>query len=165
MNIYITGTTGFLGKDLVFNSIKSNHVKKIYCPIRDKYDLKGKQRFSTLFTLHKKCVFCDCKHIPIDTNIIVLNAFSTSFIHDIYKVFHENVTPTLNILKSCKNLPYLKKIILVSTAYTQPPFPYKINNSVYSEVVKTTNVVKHYNDIITSKITWDDIKKNIVQNI
>lgn len=157
MNIYITGTSGFLGKELVKNSSHSNLIKKIYCPIRDKYKLKAEQRFDNLFSSYDKCSFCKCGLIPKDTNIVVLNAFSVSFLNEIKKVFDENVTPIFNLLNICKNLPNLKKIIFISTAYTQPP-SCNINNSLWTEVIETKNVIEHYNNIIKSKIKWHEIK-------
>ena len=121
----------------------------------------GKQRFNKLFSSFEKCIFCKCGIIPQDTNIILLNAFSVSFTNEIKKVFDENVTPIFNLLKQSAKLNNLKKIIFISTAYTQPPSPYNINNRMWDEVVETKNVIKHYNKIIKSKISWNEIQKKI----
>ena len=164
MNVYITGTSGFLGKELIKYSNKNEKVKNLYCPIRNKKDLTGQQRFNNLFSSFEKCRFCNCESIPKDTNVIVLNAYSVSFSNELKNFFDENVTPIINLLKKCKKLDNLKKIIFISTAYTQPHSPYNINNDLCNEVIKTNNVMKHYNKIIKSKISWDEIQNNVTNS-
>ena len=54
MNLYLTGSTGFLGKLLVKEFQNNNNIKNVYLPIRNKKDLSGKERFSKIFNVNNK---------------------------------------------------------------------------------------------------------------
>ena len=85
--IYLTGSTGFLGQQLLRDMSTSQHIKKIYCPIRNKNSKTGNERFNLLcddlnkdgFTTNKFCYIDPKELLPTDINNVILCAFSISF--------------------------------------------------------------------------------------
>jgi thioester reductase-like protein len=160
MKIYITGTSGFLGKQLVKDSVIQKNIDMVYCPIRAKKGYSGKERFDKLFSRFKKCKFVEIGNIPLDIDIIIFNAFSIKFNSSIEKMTIESVTPIVSALEKCSKLKNLKNIIFISTAFVQPPEPYKLNKSLFNIFVEKKNIIEHYKNIINSKLNWQQIKDN-----
>ena len=87
MIIYITGVTGFLGKELLRKCLKQLTLEKIYCPIRHKYNNTDEERFTIICNElikenidTKKLVFIKPEDtIPSDTSVVIFNAFAVSF--------------------------------------------------------------------------------------
>jgi thioester reductase-like protein len=168
MNIYITGSTGFLGKQLVKDLVKTNNTNKLYLPIRKKKGISGKERFKQIFDKYdnkNKLQYIDTTYdialknqnsiIPINTHYIILNAYELNFANTIYQVIYNNVKPIMDTINFVKhNLNQLKKIIVISTAYTQPP-----NMKTSSDLMKINfNPNEMFNKIINKEITWNEIK-------
>src|SRR5450432_1994312 len=98
MNIFLTGSTGFLGGELLVNLSKLDEVKKIYCFIRPDNENDALSRLKKVFRVHGDHFDAD-KIIPVtgnlfdphltqslqankilnDTDVIIHSAANTSF--------------------------------------------------------------------------------------
>jgi len=136
LNIFLTGSTGFLGGEILVNLAKRKEVKKIYCLIRAKTEDESLFRLKKIFTLHNDS-FDEKQIIPIignlsdpnlskelsqnknlkDVNVIIHSAANTSF-SPIYDEMVENVNILgLNkILEWAKSLKTLKTFQYIGTA-------------------------------------------------
>jgi len=155
VNIYLTGSSGFLGKCIVDVFHKQDSISKIYCPIREKKGFSGNERFIQLFKNKNKCSFIEpSEFIPSDTSIIILCAFSVSFNTDIKNTVHENVLPIYNRLIEYKTHKKLR-IIFISTAYVYEPNIQHTNLPIQVDYCPI-DIMKR---ILSEKLNWEDIKK------
>ena len=162
--IYLTGSTGFLGNQLLRDMSMSPDITKIYCPIRNKNSKTGNERFNLLCNdlnadqfITNKLIFIDPKELlPPDVNNVILCAFSISFNQTIKDMVNDNITPIINILKQCKSTI---KITFISTAYTQPPKPYILNKNLFSLELSGNSYIEHYNSLINNSCNWRAEKK------
>lgn len=114
--------------------------QKVYMPMRDKRGELGRERFEKRRqefmtddqTLIRKsletnelCFIDPAAEIPIDVSHVVLNAFAIAFHDDIQSTLKSSVAPMLELLHQCLDLATLRKVLVVSTAYVQPPEPYE----------------------------------------
>lgn len=156
MNIYLTGSSGFLGQEIVRKTI--DEANKVYVPIRDKYGKTNTERFNEIFPKNddSKLILKNTNDaIPDDTNIIILNAFEVKFTGSIREKVIQNIEPMIKLLDAAKSLPNLKKVIIVSTAYVNPPSPVKYNEGLVP--LGTFDPIKLYDDILNEKITIEKI--------
>jgi nucleoside-diphosphate-sugar epimerase len=132
--IYLTGSSGFLGGYLVRDFQKDDSIAKVYCPIRSKKGTSGPNRLAELLPSSlTKCVYADpADPIPADVTHLILNAYNTRFDEDHRCKLQHNIEPQLKLLDQCKHRMMISKttniiqgITFVSTAYTQPPLPFK----------------------------------------
>eukprot|EP00542_Grammatophora_oceanica_P019891 CAMPEP_0194050136 /NCGR_PEP_ID=MMETSP0009_2-20130614/33319_1 /TAXON_ID=210454 /ORGANISM="Grammatophora oceanica, Strain CCMP 410" /LENGTH=447 /DNA_ID=CAMNT_0038696567 /DNA_START=27 /DNA_END=1370 /DNA_ORIENTATION=+ len=125
--VYLTGGNGFLGSMIVKLIEEDDRVSKVYCPVRAKKDQSAKQRFTEAFQSFSKCEYVDpSDDLPEDTTHVILNAYNTRFKEPIGKKLSENVTPMVRILDQCESRSgQIQGITVVSTAYVQPPAPYR----------------------------------------
>jgi nucleoside-diphosphate-sugar epimerase len=129
--IYLTGSSGFLGGYLVRDFQKDDSIAKVYCPIRSKKGSSGPDRLAELLPSLTKCVYADpTDPIPADVTHVILNAYNTRFDEDHRSKLMHNVEPQLKLLDQCKQrlisqTNVIQGITFVSTAYTQPPLPFK----------------------------------------
>ncbi|MGD0711432.1 MAG: SDR family oxidoreductase [Bacteroidales bacterium] len=136
MNIFLTGSTGFLGGEILVNLSKRPEVKKVFCLIRAKSEDESLFRLKKIFALHKDN-FDDKRIIPIigdltdpeltkvlsqnknlrDINIVVHSAANTSF-SPIYNEMVEkvNILGLEKVLQWAKNLKNLKTFEYIGTA-------------------------------------------------
>jgi len=176
MIIYITGVTGFLGKELLRKCLKQLTLETIYCPIRHKYGHTGEERFITLYKKlneegidTKKLAFIKPEDtIPSDTTVVIFNAFSVSFSKTICENIRDNVYPIINQIKQLTNHK-IKHIMFISTAYVQPPRPHKLYKDVFSNGYSNKEIIDLYQTIYDDTITWKHIEsqsqnKHFVQN-
>jgi thioester reductase-like protein len=136
MNIFITGSTGFLGGELLVNLAKHKEVNKIYCLVRAISEEHAIIRLKHVFDLHGD-EFDAKKIIPVlgnlgehdfseilltnkmilDTNIIVHSAANTSFSKIYDKIVEQvNITGVNQLIKWSLTLPNLHTFMYVGTA-------------------------------------------------
>jgi len=135
-NIFITGSTGFLGGELLVDLSKRSEVDKIYCLVRSSSKSKAVQRLKKVFDFHGD-LFDPNKIIPIQgdlaqedltevlcknklldgVNYIVHSAANTSFspIYD-KMVVDINIHGLQKILSWSQKLKHLETFVYVGTA-------------------------------------------------
>jgi nucleoside-diphosphate-sugar epimerase len=171
LTCYITGASGYLGGDLVRDMVKEGY-KRMYVPVRNKKGESGQDRFNKLYSEELRdagVTWCDpCEPIPADTQVVMLNAFNISFGLDIQSSLLENVAPMLPLLEQCKGLPNLEHVMLVSTAYVQPPNKCDCGKNCPS-VKRTHGLIPFggakdptalYQSLIEGKTKWKDLEED-----
>jgi nucleoside-diphosphate-sugar epimerase len=130
--IYLTGSSGFLGGYLVREFEKDDTIAKVYCPIRPKKGSSGPERLAELLPSYlTKCVYAEPSDpIPADVTHVILNAYNTRFDEEHRSKLKNNIEPQLKLLDQCKQRMIAKQNVIqgisfISTAYTQPPLPFK----------------------------------------
>ncbi len=136
MNIFLTGSTGFLGGELLVNLSKRSEVDKIYCFLRAFSEDEAMIKLENIFRIHHD-YFDEKKIIPIignlfdehltdfllnnktitDTDVIIHSAANTSF-SKIYDdmVERANMGGLEKILLWAKKLPHLQTFLYIGTA-------------------------------------------------
>ncbi len=136
MNIFLTGSTGFLGGELLVDLSKRKEVNKIYCLVRALSEEHATIRLKHVFDLHGD-VFDPEKIIPVlgnigehdfshvllsnkiirDTNIIVHSAANTSFSKIYDKIVEQvNISGINELIKWSLTLPNLETFVYIGTA-------------------------------------------------
>lgn len=129
--VYLTGSSGFLGGYLARDFQADDQIRKVYCPIRAKKGMSGKDRLKELLP-YEKCTFVEpTAPIPDDVTHVILNAYNTRFDEEHRAKLKGNIEPILETLEQCKRHSKIQGICFVSTAYTQPPLPFKRYNGNY----------------------------------
>jgi len=106
MNIFLTGASGFLGKNFYKFALKKGHF--IYAPSRKKR--KNKKNLKWLYGKHS----FDWKKEIFNSDILVHMA-SSGINHDDVDIYDANVFESLDLLRNC--IKYrLKKWLIVSTS-------------------------------------------------
>jgi nucleoside-diphosphate-sugar epimerase len=161
MSCLITGSTGFLGTNLLYLLNDNNYNKNIYLLIRDKRGKTSKERFEDL-----KNNFLNLKLFLIENNIleisklklnvdIVINcAASVVFDLELKNAVEQNVDSVIEILKYVKN-NNIKKVIHISTAYVSEAGKNIKEKFVNMKILG--NIKKLYNEIKKDKITFEEI--------
>ncbi|HTA26888.1 MAG TPA: SDR family oxidoreductase [Bacteroidia bacterium] len=136
MNIFLTGSTGFLGGELLVSLSKHEEVNKIYCLVRAISEEHAVLRLKHVFELHgdefdpKKIIPIlgnigehDFSHVLLnnkmiqDTNIIVHSAANTSFSKIYDKIVEQvNISGVNELIKWSLTLPNLDTFVYVGTA-------------------------------------------------
>jgi thioester reductase-like protein len=136
MNIFLTGSTGFLGGELLVSLSKRREVNKIYCLVRAISEEHAIIRLKHVFDLHgdkfdpKKIIPVlgnigehDFSHVLLankmiqDTNIIVHSAANTSFSKIYDKIVEQvNIGGVNELIKWSLTLPNLETFVYVGTA-------------------------------------------------
>ena len=157
MTLYLTGGSGYLGGEILKTAFEGD-LEKAYVPVRDKKGQTGPERFKELYSgSFPKAEWIDPKDaIPRDTNSIILNAFDIRFNNEIRDVMQNSVAPNLKIMEGAKDLPNLQKIVFVSTAYVQLPWPAKLSDS--APFIDDPWSV--YDSLLTGTLTWKMIQKD-----
>ncbi len=141
-NVLLTGATGFLGMHILYELLNNESIKKIYCIVRNKGNLTGKERLykkiKFYFKLNKyEKELLDKKIEVLDGDIVnenlgldakeynylqskvntVINCAANVRHYGKYEMFYkDNVTSVLNILEFCKNNISLAHISTLSIA-------------------------------------------------
>jgi len=159
--IYLTGASGYFGGQLL-RDIKAAGIEcfdKVYLPVRSKKGQSGQDRFDELFgSCGEACQYVEPgAPIPEDTNVVILNAYSISFQNDVVNTLEENVLPILSLMDQCTKLKQLTSVLIVSTAYVQPPLPFKLCKAPIpchaSEDPEAT-----FQAVLDGSISWEHIK-------
>ncbi len=136
MNIFLTGSTGFLGGELLVSLSKHKEVNKIYCLVRAISEEHAILRLKHVFELHgdefdpKKIIPVlgnigehDFSHVLLnnkmiqDTNIIVHSAANTSFSKIYDKIVEQvNISGVNELIKWSLTLAKLDTFVYVGTA-------------------------------------------------
>lgn len=136
MNVFITGSTGFLGGEILMLLSKHEAVRKIYCLLRAQDEEDALKRLQKVFDLHGD-YFDESKVIPVignlaaegllseltlnerikDVDVIIHSAANTSF-SKIYntQVEQVNILGFKQILAWSKTLQHLQTFVYVGTA-------------------------------------------------
>jgi thioester reductase-like protein len=134
VKVLITGSTGFIGGEILMLLSKDERIDKIYCLIRASNDSEAKKRLEKVFSFHDD--FFDLKKvIPVlgdlseetivdqlknmnDVDTVIHSAADTSFApnhkDNIWKV---NVKGATNVAKWAASLPCLKTFVYVGTSW------------------------------------------------
>ncbi|MGP8214696.1 MAG: SDR family oxidoreductase [Bacteroidia bacterium] len=136
MNIFLTGSTGFLGGELLVDLAKKNEVNKIYCLVRALNEEHAVMRLKHVFDLHGDA-FDPKRIIPVlgnlgehdfakilipnkiiaDTNIIIHAAANTSFSKVYDKIVEQvNISGITEMIKWSLTLTNLETFVYVGTA-------------------------------------------------
>lgn len=123
--IYLTGSSGYLGGYLCKEFETDGTIAKVYCPIRTKKGMTGPERLAKLLP-YSKCTYVGIQEpIPDDVTNVILNAYSTRFDESLGTKMEHNVEPIFALLDQCKKHKTVQSAVFVSTAYVQPPLPYR----------------------------------------
>jgi len=159
MNVYLTGSTGFLGKQIA-RDLSKRETGKLYLPIRKKHGRSGSERFDSLFSdlsrtsrTFRRTFFVNNvpEDTPKDTDCVIFNAFSLNFESTLYDVVFENVRPIIETIKYTQNQRTVKKIIVISTAYLKRP-------GVERTELPDFDALSMYEGILEKRISWESIK-------
>lgn len=136
MNLFITGTTGFVGGELLVKIAKRDDLKKIYCLVRAKSYEDGMARLRKVFALHDDH-FPEGKIFPVvhdlldenlpnslatikelnDIDMVIHSAANTSFSRIFDTMIEKvNLTGLRNILTWAATLKRLQLFTYVGTA-------------------------------------------------
>lgn len=141
-NILLTGVTGFLGIHILYELLNNEKTKRVYCIVRNKGNLSGKERLykkiNFYFKLNKnQKELLDKKIEILDGDIVnenlgldakeynylqskvntVINCAANVRHYGKYEMFYkDNITSVLNILKFCQNNISLAHISTLSIA-------------------------------------------------
>jgi thioester reductase-like protein len=184
MNIFLTGSTGFVGGELLVNLSKRSEVDKIYCFLRAFSEDEAMIKLENIFRIHHD-YFDEKKIIPIignlfdehltdflinnktiaDTDVIIHSAANTSF-SKIYDdmVERANMGGLEKILLWAKQLPHLQTFLYIGTATicgkdikNRLIFEDESPNLEASHLVKYTYTKMHGELIIHKHLTDDKI--------
>jgi len=146
--ILLTGATGFLGNSILLDiksRVEAGEISnvKLFLPIRSKNRINGETRCEELtrelgLSVHGITVIWidpikGTNSWPREINSVLLCAFDTNFNRPLNEMFLNSVYPIIETLRaiskdtsktSDNRWPHLKKIVLVSTAFVQPPLPF-----------------------------------------
>lgn len=136
MNIFLTGSSGFLGGELLVSLSKRNDISRIFCLIRAKSDAEASERIAKVFQFHGNFLDRE-KVIPVagdlldldlpqklksnqelkDVNLIIHSAANTSF-SKIYDSLVEkvNIEGLRSILTWSQSLNRLETFAYIGTA-------------------------------------------------
>ena len=136
MRIFLTGSTGFLGGEMLVSLSKKQEVEKIYCLIRAHSQEEADKRINHVFELHGD-YYDRTRVIPVignlsdehftdnlssnsiiqDTNVVIHSAANTSF-SKIYDDLVEkvNIQGLKKVLKWAKKLENLNTFLYIGTA-------------------------------------------------
>lgn len=167
MAIYLTGGSGYLGGEIVRSLAldKLAEDKKVLVPVREKRGKSGQERFESIFrgggNPHKHTQWIDpAAPIPDETEVVILNAFDVAFHTDIARVLRESVAPTLALLEQCSKLRAkgnLRKVIVISTAYVQPPIPFRRCGGPITPFNGAADPWGTYNKLLNKELAWQDL--------
>lgn len=168
MVTYLTGGSGYLGGEIVRALALNERTvhAQVLVPVRDKAGKTGQERFDTLFSggrnPHQHARWVAPKEpIPDDAEVVILNAFDVAFHKDIARVLRESVAPTLALLEECSKLSLktgkLRKVILVSTAYVQPPLPFKRCDGPITPFHGAADPWGLYGKLLNGEMGWQDL--------
>lgn len=115
---------------------------------------------------------------PRETNIVLLSAFDTKFERPLRHMLHSSVRPVVDALRTVaeditknqsKRWPNLDQIVLVSTAFVQPPLPY-IRRGVQGERVGAWAPAKSWGNESVDKlydriVQLDDLSLDMAQKL
>ncbi|XP_023328796.1 putative fatty acyl-CoA reductase CG5065 isoform X1 [Eurytemora carolleeae] len=110
--IFITGSTGFMGKVLVEKLLRSTSVKKIYLLIRQK---KGVATQARLQDLLSSKLFD--RLLVENVSVVFHSAATVKFDEDLTKSVAMNVESVQSMISLCKKMKKLEALVHVSTAY------------------------------------------------
>jgi len=161
MSILITGSTGFLGTNLLYllNDINYNH--NIYLLIRNKRNKTSEQRFEevkknflklNLFLIDKNILELSTLNLKVD--IVINCAASVDFELELKDATEQNVDSIIEILKYVKN-NNIKKLIHISTAYVSESGKLIKEKFVNLKILGNSKTL--YNKIKNNEITFEEI--------
>jgi thioester reductase-like protein len=160
MNIFLTGSTGLLGGEILVNICRRKEVEKVFCFVRAESEVQAKARLKKVFALHGN-VFDHEKIIPVcgnlldpvlvaslqtnkllaQTNVIIHAAANTSFsrMND-SMIDAVNINGLESLLRWAAQLSKLSTFLHISTATVCGSIPK--NRLVYEH--ESPNVKGHH---------------------
>ena len=128
MDVFLTGATGFLGKNLVEN-LSSKH--NITCLIRDK-NIENNENYKFLKSFNVNLIYGDVFNPPLIKGYDVVIHVAALIHGPDNQVLKINYQGTKNILKNCQNIG---KFIFISSAGVYGP----CENACEDSIINTTN--------------------------
>ncbi|CAH2101867.1 unnamed protein product [Euphydryas editha] len=143
--VFITGASGFIGKQLIEKLIRSTNVKKIYVLLRPKKGKDINERLVKILDdplyleLHKENPSFVDKIVPIkgdvsennlgidekswsiltdEVNFVFHSAATINFVEKIKLATYTNVRGTREVIKLAKSCKHIKSVVHISTAYS-----------------------------------------------
>ena len=97
-----------------------------------------------------------------------MNAFDVAFHQDVQRVLRESVAPMLALAEECialkKKLGKLKRVVVVSTAFVQPPLPYKRCDGPIVPFGGAVDPWPLYYSLLKGEKTMEDLRKDPANN-
>jgi len=166
-NIYLTGSTGFVGQGLLHYLTHTKFNGKIHLAIREKRGETAIERFEKI-KLKFSALNLEICPIPIvelhkhkipDITCIINCAAAIDFNLDIRDALHQNVDGLKSLIAFSNNNQSVTKFIHISTAYVSSSLTSLIPEEFINlDVIhKDVNII--YEQIQSGKLTFEDLKK------
>ena len=169
-DVYLTGSSGYLGGEIVaaLRDTAATAGMRIVAPIRNKRGATGPERFEQLFggreNFHNTVWADPAAPLPDTTEVVIMNAFDVAFHQDVQRVLRESVAPMLRLADECvalkKRMGKLQRVVVVSTAFVQPPLPYKRCDGPIVPFGGAADPWPLYHSILKGEKTMDDLRKD-----
>ena len=166
-DVYLTGSSGYLGGEVMtaLRDTAATAGMRVVVPIRNKGGATGPERFEQLFGGREGVVWADpAAPLPDTTEVVIMNAFDVAFHQDVQRVLRESVAPMLALAEQCvalkKRLGKLQRVVVVSTAFVQPPLPYKRCDGPIVPFAGADDPWPLYHSILAGELTMDDLRKD-----
>ena len=167
----MTGSSGYLGGEVMkaLRDTEATADMRVVVPIRNKGGETGPERFEQLFGGREGAVWADpAAALPETTEVVIMNAFDVAFHQDVQRVLRESVAPMLALAEECialkKKLGKLKRVVVVSTAFVQPPLPYKRCDGPIVPFGGAVDPWPLYYSLLKGEKTMEDLRKDPANN-
>ena len=156
--IFVTGGTGLLGRQLVRTIQKRLPSAVTVLPVRPKridgVDYTAEERFDRLFGRLPRTELHTGKGLAGQPDTVVLNAFDVAWHTDVRKTLTENVQPMVEYLDECAQQPTPPNVVIVSSAYVQPPKPYRQLENELMPMGLAASVETWYEGLLNGTLDW-----------
>jgi len=189
-SVFITGSTGFMGKVLVEKLLRSTAVSSVYLLIRPKRGVLTQDRLkdtldSKLFdglraTAPERLTILraiggditeenlgisdqDRKLLCENVSIVFHSAATVKFDEDLTKAVAMNVIAVLKMLDLCKKMKKLEALVHVSTAYANCDLK-KVNEVVYPPPANPHDIIKLCQDDNAEMMNSPEVTAKLIGN-
>ena len=129
-------------------------------PVRPKrvdgVDRTAEERYDDLFAASTNTELHTGPGLKGTPDTVLLNAFDVAWHTNVQQTLTENVQPMLAYLDECAQLPTPPNVVIVSSAYVQPPAPHPpVPGLVPMELA--SDVETWYQALLTGTLDWDSL--------